>query len=184
MTYGFQNERDATDAARLIRRSRQYGDVAHEEPMRQSASVDTRFEFNRWIRVPVGCRATGIYTTTVTVAASPGAIARAIGVVRLVHRDISGGAFSFVYNGPLATTLFAAVPYNVTLTPGNTAYLESVTMTLMIPFTYENTTSSDRMITAESVASIGADYHRLDFASEAYCYKYGSMSTFALTGEE
>lgn len=36
MTYGFQNERDAADAAKLIRRSRQYGDVNFEEPIRQS----------------------------------------------------------------------------------------------------------------------------------------------------
>ena len=166
MTYGFQNERDATDAARLIRLSRQYGDVAHENPISQSASVDTRFEFNRWIRVPPGYRATGTYTTTVTVSASALVIGRATGVVRLIHRDVSSGAFSFVYNGPLSTTLFASVPYSVTFQHGSTAYLESVTMTLMIPFTYENTTESVRMITSESVASIGSDYHRLDFASD------------------
>lgn len=37
--YVFSSERDVTDVAALVRRRRQYGDVAHEEPIRQSGGA-------------------------------------------------------------------------------------------------------------------------------------------------
>ena len=183
--YTFQNERDVRDVAGLVHERRRSGGVTFDEPIRQSAGGDTRFEFYHSILVPAGARVTGIYQATFSVSAAPGSIGRAEGVVGLVHTALGlAGPRTYVDNGPLATTRFAAAPYIVRFQPANSAYMEALSVTVVIPFTYWNDTPADRMVTVERVASINTDYHTIYHHTEVYCYKYGSMSTFALLGEE
>lgn len=133
MTYGFQNERDATDAAKLIRQSRQYGNVTHTEPIRQSSSgnsilIDVSNELK--IIAPARLRTVGtlIFGGTVLNNFAPiqyfGAFVRVTGVL----------------NGSTVTTGQNQILIE---TRGVSQSLSAMPVTTSVTFSFSNTSTED-----------------------------------------